>query len=754
MTFAAAVELFDAKVHACRVPKLTDGSLGPISLSRRNAIVSHARGALRHASGLWDVDNVELGPYLEILDEAARLDAEEHGRSNPRVEASNCRLFLLATEGFRKNLTRRRPVCRESFLPTWRPLFDALEAAEGLAGYTRDLCSFQDLVTLHNGPTAPQEMPDRLVIESWTNPDNWKALRQGLTAFRRAQKLLGDDSIPPIRSLSEYSSRTVSSLPGFAERLAAADPKGRHPSEISVTEQVHLLAPAFGEAMEAYRTWARASRSDTWLRTIPYAFNHPVTGLLELGVDTSDLDLVDLLVRRVHVRTKARATSLLARHVKGPTNVIERSLLHEVMVMSARKVAANSPLELARQEAVEEEDVPFFPPTIKRELDQIWAVTREVYGKSLGQGLGMIEAAPDKWIAVEKEMERIRSHVNRLGVQGRERRIRGQIDKSLVCITWSQAVCIGVPLLWRRAQAHRHDFYEAVEEAANGGARAEDLLRRSRKRYADALLDYLVFGIILDDGLRAKNYAGGRWNVHFRPRYETRGGRIVGLRSVETLWRGHDEEASLKISQDVRGRENVRRRQILPGIVDLDLLSDYVLAIRPHELAQQAFIPSVDAYDPETDQYALFVSSASTLPSAGYSTPRSISERFGRVLNEVMRAAGFEHVPTMAELRASKELTGTWRGLFGAHIARQLIANHFGGVLGEWTYAAWLTNDDEATLRKHYLSFADGLAQRLTTTGPRSPHHFDEVVAALRAGHVVDWSTFDPNRPTLIAEAA
>lgn len=101
----------------------------------------------------------------------------------------------------------------------------------------------------------------------------------------------------------------------------------------------------------------------------------------------------------------------------------------------------------------------------------------------------------------------------------------------------------------------------------------------------------------------------------------------------------------------------------------------------------------------------------------------------------------------MHQLKSDERLRNKYRGLFGMHITRQLIATYIGGILGEWSRAAYLTNDREATLRQFYQAFKDQMDEAFQQDGIRHPSYFDDVVRVLRSGKRIDWAAFDPTRP-------
>lgn len=109
-------------------------------------------------------------------------------------------------------------------------------------------------------------------------------------------------------------------------------------------------------------------------------------------------------------------------------------------------------------------------------------------------------------------------------------------------------------------------------------------------------------------------------------------------------------------------------------------------------------------------------------------------------------------VPSWDELKKVKELRGRWRGLFGAHASRTLIATYWGVVREQWAVAKELTNDKISTLQNCYAVFEGWITESRTRSGIEHPDHFNSAVDGIRAGAVIDWATFDPEHPELAIE--
>ncbi len=58
------------------------------------------------------------------------------------------------------------------------------------------------------------------------------------------------------------------------------------------------------------------------------------------------------------------------------------------------------------------------------------------------------------------------------------------------------------------------------------------------------------------------------------------------------------------------------------------------------------------------------------------------------------------------------DLIKKFRGVFGSHIGRLMVASYFGGVRERWTEATYRTNDEEVTLRRYYVRLSAWAKER------------------------------------------
>jgi hypothetical protein len=578
--------------------------------------------------------------------------------------------------------------------------------------------------------------------------DNW------FTAYRAAREAC-DLSLPDLAPSPvgrHRGLRGLENLDALVRRAAASDPEvaaalgGRTAFDVDQRELITMLAPRVGKALELYLIHNR--KSPDWREAVVTSASCMLAELHRMGLGDSfvDLDLLDLVHQEVTIRvsgSRRDTAQLLEKHLAGFDGTGSVSLLRAVVDAAARRSFASSPIDLVDDD-VPEDEVPFYTAAIFNDLSALWAVTDFVYGKGAGAASGgLAKLDPQKWTTIRTEYEVIRQHMKDVN---RRRQSSGHKDNSLLAITWSTLVCAGLSRLWKEVHQLRNRYHEICGRSREGAPAQA----KARRAYHRKLKTYVLAAILLDDGLRIKNYARGLVGVNFIPEVVRdatgRWERIVGL---TTHFRGFDAQAGLKIQRDSDGRERERRRAVLPGLVDMELLTDHWLDARPHDLAACGLIDDVEAYEPDEDKFALFVSPQSTSPSGAYCPP-SLSKRFGKFVHGFMRDVLGRDVPDWSQLRGrdpDPEAKAKWRGLFGAHPARLFIASYVGGVRNRWGHASVLTNDAIATLQKHYTEVKSFFDDAKKKPGIEHPHHFDEVVDRLWKGEVIDWRTFDPNRP-------
>ncbi len=151
-------------------------------------------------------------------------------------------------------------------------------------------------------------------------------------------------------------------------------------------------------------------------------------------------------------------------------------------------------------------------------------------------------------------------------------------------ITWPQAVFMGMPLLLREAYAKVGAHVQArAEHAARATPATEVAVRVAFMARRRALLDCLVPAVMLNDGLRTRNYACCLVNEHMTVRIQRdAAGAAVGIDDVLFTFRSDDVPGPrLKKHVDADGILRHRTHELDVGLVSFPLLFYFLTVIRP-----------------------------------------------------------------------------------------------------------------------------------------------------------------------------
>lgn len=804
-TLREAIALFDDANSRCQIPDRKSGGLlpAPMKPSRRDPIVSNVKvsvenliaslrehaykgaydaAAARGADALdaakagsraadaaiscpADILDVELGPFM------ASLPAHAGGRAdNPKDQqkrASNVKLFLSVVCGL--DFAAPRPMAPSRVHEPWRCLYDPLVRyakadLDRRRNLPNGLLRLQDLMLSH-GLGTPADTPDRqgltaLITADDPNITEVKANKRAhwlLGAYRTACRVAGLTAVLPQHyELVEESGVGIKSLPDWIARAWAKGFEG-DPREITVLELIQLFAPRLHLMLDRYlQQGARALRRPAWRDAQIDMASWVVSSLIRVGVEPTEVHWPSLFLQRQAVEAsvdEARDEVLneyyraRGRSHQRTVRTVQHSLLRRCMDVTAKRSWENSPLRLISP-MHELDEVPRYTEKLQHHLEAVFVLTREMYGRAM-----LASADPETradWGLAQAEYESLTRHVEEYN---RGRPVDGRKDKSGMPITWPQALCMGLPYLRQQALMLRSEVEDARQRRRQlTSASSRGLLNR----YYEALREWVVATVFLDDCLRVKNYSGARVNEHIVPIVEKdRDGRWTAVVGLITRWRGHDHpKVALKMATDRDGNPRKRERKITPALLDSRLLTDYWMHARVHAAVSARLLPSVEAYNPEEDRLAFIVTprpkqSQHDNPDwYGDMTPDQVSNILGRALYRMCREVLGLDLPEWE----SPELTKKFRALFSAHVVRTAAASYLGGLRGQWALAEELTDDEEATLRKHYSRVQRKMSDLQRAVGWTNPNHFDAVIDRMFARYPEDdwavfWRTFGPDSP-------
>ncbi|MCA2991162.1 hypothetical protein [Gemmatimonas sp.] len=784
ITLPEAIAKFDSAAASGGVVNRKTGRTERLKPSRRGPILSNVRKAvIRALRAARDgvllnesiLETADIEPYLMALPEHGRLAAVEDAPGEVKAAgkvASNVRLFVSTILG--RDIERQPKPVKPTRVPAaFRSLYDTLDAwvLEDLKkrrSTRRGFVCFVDLCGLH-GIAAPEEVPDDYdTVMSWGERLGWKKkdVHYALTAWRKAVRL----AEAPYGLALEVLGRNgigIRSVPDLATRLKVGGFTG-HLATTSTPELLRLLAPKLTEGLEhVIAAGHKDGLSEAWADALWKMESWLVASLLRLGEEVAALTWYDLWVERRAVAGKvdeAQDDQLAAYGISGGESE-SHSLMRRVMDTSAPISYQLSHLWLHNEEH-ELDDVPVYTDSILANFEAAYVVTKRFFGGR------MHRQRPALWAVAVTEYE---NTLGELREYNRGRILLGRKPKSVLPITWPQMVCMGLPWLARRC-------YSLRREVADRLARIGHLESRESQRlvseYCEALYEYAVSALIIDDSLRIKNYAGAIAGKHLRVTPIRENGNWVGIAELHTSFSALDDDAVSLKSKKMTGTEfNERTRRVTPGVVDHTLFFEYWTLARPRRLAAAGLLAAAEAFDPEDDEFAAFPTprpsseqvsayisalaacahgavdgGKQALPAwRGNITEDMLTVDFGRTLHRVCIEVLGRDLPPWDD----EELTKSYRGIFSAHIARLMAGSYFGGARQRWGDATYRTNTEEITLRRYYVRLSAWAKEREHLDSPEGLHWFDPVIDRLLKLKNHDdarwsqfWSIFDPARPS------
>lgn len=754
MTIDEAIQILDERNRAGRILNRRTGEHGSISAGARAGLISSMRVALRAATGRSDIEDVDILPFAEVLPGHAYADAEEAGHANPANAADRVRRFLAIVEGREYKRTRggERYINDE-----WRPLY---QVARSLGNrYEQQIASLYRVATARKPDGSspildPADLPDQTTIRRWLSDAGLKRryVSQVIRAYQLSRSALPAEErqhLPPLDMYQSPEERGLRALPHLEQLLddIAADrlAKGEEVERVSVQqfrempsmERIRIISEGVHFGLTAYLD-KNQHLSGGWKKAAILGVERTLAAMEIAGYSIIEHDPMDLYTKTATVAKSGstnRVNPLLERRY-GAAGVIDSGeahyLLRKVADAAARMSFKASPLELVRSSHTG--SVPYYTATVERDLQHFYQMCRVAYEE-------VKHIDPVEWTAMEVVHGQLKAHMKQHNAVNH---VRGQKNKEAILdiITLPQIICIGLPALRRRVRRIRERYHAAICDHSDLG---HPQVNRARMRYKRVLRDYLITAVMISDGLRVKNYTGARLGAHFLPepiRDET--GRWIGLEGVRTTWRGFDSESvRLKIMRDELGAERTRTWHLLPGIVDLELLWEYLVDFRVDDLVSAGLIPSAAVYDIERDvrewQFALFTSGhpASKVRDGCFHSPEFVSTRFGHMLHWMATEVLGHELPRWG----SAELAQEYRALFSGHITRLLLATYWGGIRSAWTRATMLTDDTEETLRRSYSKVGARLIERFAKDDWTNPHFFDEEMDRIFRDEVIDWDS-------------
>lgn len=785
MLFRDAITVFIARNAAGEIPDGTTGQPRVRAPNRVEQIISAVRTTLEAIPTVPDPLAVDLRAYQQSLPGLAFETAKDAMQARPANKRSDVALFLRVTLGVKNG--REKAPCRpkgmlEHVPVAWRtmaaPVFGAVAGTtRARNGYRSRLLTFIDAMVI-GGIHQPANLPATreallAILEKAGHSEDQRS--HLLSAYRDAVGAAGLNLplyLPAaqarercLRSLPDLQARCVTGLARLhREDPAAPGPDPRRFELWSPREILMCLAPELSADLEEYMAWAEGAggRSEGRNDQAVDAIASLVTELLRLGYEEEawQLNALDVFLERRPARGILPVNARVAR--RGGGGGAPLSLARIALDEAARRSAEHTVLDVATTLPVA--PVAHYTAAVRNQFSVLRSIVVYVHD-TVGQRHAL---EPGKWTAYLQESAAIDQAIHAVNATSTT---SGHKAKGLLPLTWAQAVFVLLHRSWQGAQRARRDFFAAAD-------RGQATRARALREYSHALREYLLAALYLLDGMRGRNYGYGRLNVNFKPTWVEHDGQLVGIRELRVVFDGQDPIARPKHAKGraVGGNASMARQRtgfLNSTLVDLELVADYVLLVRPFDLVRAGRLTTEAEYDPRTDCHAFIVNPTQSRGTqrrshrkarrthradASYSLPH-LSKRFGlwllRGTRDVLQLPDTEGhpLPTKEELEADTPegiaVREKWRGLFSGHIARTLIASYIGGRCGLWDTACAMTDDTEHTLKNVYtVNYARYFERLRMAEGIYHLDHFKAItIMAFTEPVTIDWARFDPARP-------
>lgn len=762
------------------------GPKRPVSAGSERAIVSTAMNALRYALRRQgapeptDADvlgHPDIRPYLPVLPAFARMHARDRDHQAPSDAASRAKKFYHAMVG--------RPFAHHVYGPerfvsdAFRPLLDACSAVnEEPAGilFAQRVCM---LAGYHD---APARIPahDEWIAAAGNLGFCPKSVGQAQSAYRKTVAYVCERD-PSLVCAPLYRKVNVrETLNGL--RLE------------------HLLAkcPRLRAELKHFKTKGRGKdQSYAWQDAVDAAVAHVIAALMRAGWTDGQLRKLTskmlLLLTRVSDVPSAvveeayeepddlddASTEDLPSDFCGISDEVDADVGGDDRAERSDDGDAGSPeLERRRQDAAVpagqitmlewllDREAPdarrrCSPPQAAgytgvqlRDVKALYSLIKSSYRRT---------ASATEWLKMRARYQLLEKSV-RTSVVAASRGIKNKL-LAIQTMTLPQLVCVGLPWYDRYVvEPAKRRWEQATLDAVKAGhsPRTHWGVKWARAEYVTVLERYCATAIALDDGLRIKQYANGRWGYHFIGRWES--GRLV---EVVTNWYGDKRDlAGLKITEKKKGLVPTERfgRPLRRSLVNYERLETYLLVFREERLRKSGALKPEEPYSVDDPRFALFATADAPrrgkrrrmVSPGAYNRDHVSVQLIGRTLHQIARECLGRDVPAWDELTGDAAIR--WWGIWSAHITRLLVASYWNGVHeNEEGVATYLTLDEIEALDKDYTVCNNYLRDRLggDTSHWEHPKAYDRWMGAMYTGWRAQINPLDdptlPLPPAMVA---
>ena len=771
MNAEQAVARFRRAAENGKVNNARTGKGVSLTKATLESIISTVASVFRFAAGVADLAQIDYRAYADFLGQWAMAEAEAHGLSDASNRAARCRRFVRTVDG--RAYKKTRPLTRTPFPPAWKKLGDALRAASMSKSKRSSLHGQLMKLIMVVGPLgirSPHELPNRVDLKHLLTKKAGMSsdMADGLIwAYRHTRGLAvaRGDEFQDIDQCAVVHQRGLRSLPDIVDRLEKAGYSGTLKS-IETTRIIELLAPPWHEAMRAFLD-ASPAASVAWKDGVVNASSRMLAELARTkDTGLSKAHPTRLLVEQVdtgqRVEVGAPGGEEWARDMYGDgsipvddgatTTTIKIPLIAQLAASSAKPSSENSCVYVTDKEGEHH-----WTDTVQGDVQIIGDMGLFAGGRSV-----LFQRHPEIGQRAEAELKAFKK---RMRAENQLRSFGGRKPKEVLLdlATYPMILFLGLPALRKRALCRRDDMYSAM--LRHQMKPDHPSVSTTEAAYHSALFEYVLLAFIYADGLRLANYTHARLGpaskgphavihtapcghrvrsyTHIEPRLDGR-----HLTGVSTNFFGDDHRhVKLKIDRIPGTKQwRVRPHWIRPGLIDFELLQEYLTVVRPKNLALQGLIPSAALYNLADDvqdlHFALFVS-----PNRSRDPYRAITGAYGPQTIEITFGRAFHWVLTTVLGRTlppwqSAELKKKYPRLFAPHVSRLKAGSYIYGMLGRAAQAQTLLNDTLRTVERSYTVVE---ASMIHKTGWEAPHFFDDLFERVwDKNEMIDWDVVDP----------
>lgn len=534
--------------------------------------------------------------------------------------------------------------------------------------------------------------------------------------------------------------------------------QGLAPDEMTAFGFLRAVNPALAEDYELWRDGPGREQSESFVEQCEDALvrvgGWAVTaGQLAEFRNAEGLD--DLFAMQIESARRVKLSPRELREARKRGTAGEELSVQRVSLLESL-VEAAAPGALARS-TVAADDVPlkdgkpYLVYSLYATCTRLWSMTHDLYAPTAGQR----PESAQRWALASANWGHLLEELKARRLKGEYIRNAKDKEKLVKVVTLPQLLCIAFPLRRRELRALKARWHQARADALAKGHDPDShaAVNAAGEAYLTQAARHVMLAITLDDGMRRKQYLRGRLGYHknFHPIWHRCGARpngaIEGIKGLQTNWDGNkSDHAHFKVRERGKSRKLDTRygRDVRPGTVDMEILWDVISLWRPRQLVRAGLVPSLAAYDLETDmregQWALFPSYERT--SRADNSRTDVSEKVGRELHYLVRTFLRPPVEGDEVVPAWDALDESWRCLWAQHVTRLLNTSYIGGVRGDWEAATYLMKDTEQTLKNEYSVVNSAIKDKLgfDVSNWEHPNAFDAWMDRLLKGR----EAFDP----------